>query len=87
MRYAVVHRDVDFVVFHSGGTWNCVVGDETRGPYGHRDHATSFDAIEPSALRGDRSLTGSAWWSVGSTCKVDWQGALLVKAGQLQVRC
>ena len=39
MRYAGVHRDVDFVVFHSGGAWNYVVGGETRGPYGHRDHA------------------------------------------------
>ena len=39
MRYVGVHRDVDFVVFHSGGAWNYVVGGEKRGPYGHRDHA------------------------------------------------
>ena len=39
MRYVGVHRDVDFVVFQSRGAWNYVVGGETRGPYGQRDHA------------------------------------------------
>ncbi|MBO0742016.1 MAG: hypothetical protein J2P51_11385 [Hyphomicrobiaceae bacterium] len=39
MRYVGVHRDVDFVVFHSGGEWNYVVVGQTRGPYRRRDHA------------------------------------------------
>jgi hypothetical protein len=39
MKCVGVHRDVDFVVFHSGGAWKYIVGGETRGSYGHRDHA------------------------------------------------
>jgi hypothetical protein len=39
MRYVGKHRDVSFVVFHSSGAWKYIIGGETRGLYGHQDHA------------------------------------------------
>jgi len=38
-RYSGKHRDVEFVVFHSGGEWKYSVANQTLGQYRHRDHA------------------------------------------------